>query len=103
MGSSAKTRLGEPHKALATAVKKRLPPEEIDAALNKAAPDSDLTKEEIDIALSEAAQTALKAISEKNYHGIVAYKAKEIIDLGLSTFGHEPKVKALFAQKPSSS
>jgi hypothetical protein len=90
-------------KALASAVEKKLPPEEIDAALEEAAPAANLTKEQIEIKLSEAAQTALKAITEKNYHGIVAYKAKEIIDLGLSAFGHEPKVKALFAPKPPSS
>jgi hypothetical protein len=71
--------------------------------LDEAAPAADPTEQETEPELSEAAQTALKAITEKNCRGMAAYKAKEIIDLGLSASGREPKVKALFAPKPPSS
>jgi hypothetical protein len=37
--------------------------------------------------LTETAEIALKAVTEKGYHGILAYKANFIIDLGLAILG----------------
>jgi hypothetical protein len=46
--------------------------------------------------LSKAVALALKDIKGKNYHGIVALKAKRIIDLGLAIYGVGSQVKAAF-------
>jgi hypothetical protein len=82
--------------ALAAQARKKLTSEEIAAALLKATPKSTLTPEQIDVILTKAVKEALTAIIEKDYHGLVNYKANEFIDLGLSVYGFGSEVKAAF-------
>jgi hypothetical protein len=56
-----------------------------------------MSAEEIDKDLSKAAQLALDAIKDKDYHGIFALKADEIIDLGLAIYGPGDPIKVVFA------
>jgi hypothetical protein len=66
-----------------------------------ASPKLNLSDEQINDKLSKAVGLAIKAIKEKNYHGIVALKAKKIIDLGLAVYGVGSQVTASFGESKS--
>jgi hypothetical protein len=83
-------------RALAAAAKSSLPKEVQREALLEAATKAELSDAEIDDPLSKAAQEALNDIKERDYHGIVIHKAKEIIDLGLAIHGGTGRVRAIF-------
>jgi hypothetical protein len=91
--------------ALAELVNNELPKEMLTDILLSASPMLKQSDEQIEDKLSQAVAKALKAIKEKNYHGIVALKAKNIIDLGLAIYGVGSKVKAAFGNesKPTKS
>ncbi|MDR1872314.1 MAG: AAA family ATPase [Deltaproteobacteria bacterium] len=84
------------NQVLAEAARNSLSGDAVKKVLTEATPSLDISKEEIDELLSETAQKALSDISTRNYHGIVNYKAKQIIDLGLAIYGGDATVKALF-------
>jgi hypothetical protein len=81
---------------LAKLAREKLPPDEIEKTLLNAPSKSSLSNERIDEILSQAAQTALRDISAKDYHGPFRLEAKEFIDLGLAIYGVGSQVKAIF-------
>jgi protein required for attachment to host cells len=90
----------EMYQALAGAVKEKLSSKEIDAIYKKAIPQGKVSDAEIEEILIKAAQRALGDIREKNYHSIAMNTAdgiKEIIDLGLSIYGHGLHIKVAFS------
>jgi hypothetical protein len=93
--------MSEMTQALAATAGEKLSPSQIKEALT--APDSlpGEVKERIAEDLSKATEVALRAIIEKDYHGVLALKAKEFIDLGLAVYGYGGQVMAAFGpQKP---
>jgi hypothetical protein len=82
--------------ALAKLAREKLPPDEIEKTLLYAPSKSSLSNERIDEILSQAAQTALRDIGAKDYHGPFRLEAKEFIDLGLAIYGVGSQVKAIF-------
>ncbi|MDR3203862.1 MAG: AAA family ATPase, partial [Deltaproteobacteria bacterium] len=82
--------------ALANAVKEKLTKDEIKQILWKAVSGLSLSTDQIEDLLNKAVRKALSDIKEKDYHGIVRYDAKEIIDLGLAIYEGSPIVKAMF-------
>jgi hypothetical protein len=87
--------------ALVLTAKEKLAGDELPEALRKAAVIPPPTKERIDEMLSKAVEKALSDIIERDYHGIIKHKAKEIIDLGLAVYGGGSEVKAGFGPQSS--
>jgi hypothetical protein len=87
------------NQALAELVRQELPKETVTDIILSASPMLKQSDEQIEDKLSQAVGLALKAIKEKNYHRIVALKAKNIIDLGLAIYGVGSKVKAAFGEE----
>jgi hypothetical protein len=87
--------------ALAGAAGENLSPSQIKNALLNLDTLPAEVKARIAKDLSKAAEVALRDIIKKDYHGILALKAKEFIDLGLAVYGYGGQVMAAFGpQKP---
>jgi hypothetical protein len=90
----------EINQVLADTVKNKLTAGEIRAIYKTASPQGNVSDVEIEDILIKAAQRALADIRDKNYHSIAMNTAdgiKEIIDLGLSIYGHGSHIKAAFS------
>jgi hypothetical protein len=81
---------------MAAAVKRKLPKNETDEILRKAAPQNPIDVE-IGESLSRAANEALEIIDEKNYYGPLKHLARKITGLGMAIYGNGEKVKVVFA------
>jgi hypothetical protein len=89
------------NQAMAELAMEKLSNEVITDVLLGASPKLKLSDKQIDGKLSQAVALALKDIKDKNYHGIVALKAKKIIDLGLAIYGVGSQIKAAFGEGKS--
>ncbi|MDR1870797.1 MAG: hypothetical protein LBS60_02530, partial [Deltaproteobacteria bacterium] len=101
LAQAAVTSLSEEtiNQVLAKTARDKLPEEEIEEIFQNATSQLASSEEEIDNDLTKAAQLALEVINTKDYHGVLELKAQEIIDLGLSVYGHGERIKVIFAPK----
>jgi hypothetical protein len=81
---------------LSDTVRNNLNPEHLRKILPNAISDSFILKERIENILSAATTQALKDIMNREYHGIIKLKAKEIIDIGIALYGNGEIVKTVF-------
>jgi hypothetical protein len=92
----------EINKVLTKTARERLSEDKIEKIFQKAISSMEKSNEEIDEDLSKAAQLALDAINNKNYHAVLKLDADEFIDLGMAVYGYGDPIKVVFAPKPSS-
>jgi predicted HAD superfamily Cof-like phosphohydrolase len=90
----------EINKVLAKMARERLSKEEIEEFFQNAISSLERPIEEIDEDLSKAAQRALDAIKNKDYHAVLRLRADEFIDLGMAIYGYGQPIKVVFAPKP---
>jgi hypothetical protein len=83
---------------LAKLAENRLKKEEIEEALTESS-GPELSPSEVDKLLTDGVNEALRDISQRGYHKMIANEAKEIIDLGLAIYEHGSIVKASFGPK----
>ena len=90
----------EINKILASAARRIVPEAEIVAALDKRAPGAYLPSRRSgaisEAALTKASNQAVYDIAAREYRGVLALRAKRIVDLGLAI--HGDKVKAVFGR-----
>jgi hypothetical protein len=77
--------------------RERFSKEEIEECFQNVGSSLERPIEEINEDLSKAAQSALDAIKNKNYHAVLKLDAEEIIDLGLAIYGYGDPIKVVFA------
>ncbi|MDR1870936.1 MAG: AAA family ATPase, partial [Deltaproteobacteria bacterium] len=92
---------GALNKVLAKVAREKLSPEEIEKIFQTAGSSLEKSAEEIDKDLSKAAQGALDAIKNKDYHAVLKLRADEFIDLGMAIYGYGRPIKVVFDPKPT--
>jgi hypothetical protein len=92
---------GALNKVLAKVAREKLSPEEIAEIFQNAGSSWEQSEEEIDKDLSKAAQGALDAIKNKDYHAVLKLRADEFIDLGMAIYGYGQPIKVVFDPKPT--
>jgi hypothetical protein len=81
---------------LADLAKDKLSQEVIDTAVKEKLRELAPSNEEIDKDLLKAANQAIDDIIKRDYNSVIGDMAKEIIDLGLASYGYFKPVKAVF-------